>query len=157
MQPRARDRRVVWLACCILLSACRSSAGGDAASGEEVVVWSGERVHELDLASPAALEALPAALDLERGRLVQVELTELSNPRRTPIAFEVRYRMQTGDERLLGAFSPFPPDNPGRFIVPTGGRLAPGGTLAVTLVRLHEPAPDDEAIRVKLRLALREQ
>jgi hypothetical protein len=148
----------VWVACCILLAACRSSAGGGAAAAEAVLVWSGERVHQVDLASPTALEILPAALvDLERSRFVQVELMELANPRRTPIGFEVRHRAESGAEKLLGTFSPFPPDNPGRFIVPTGGKLGSGGSLAVTLVLLHEDSPRDDPLRVKLRISLRER
>jgi hypothetical protein len=157
MPSRVRGRRVVWGACCVLLAACRSSAGGAPAPGEAVLTWRGERVHELDLASPTAVESLPAALaEPERSRFVQIELTEISNPGRTPIALEVRHRPVSGAESLLGIFSPFPSDNPGRFIVPTGGRLVPGGAIAVTLVLLPE-APRDDDLRVKLRISLRER
>lgn len=156
MQSRARDRRVVWIACCVLLAACRSSAGGEAIAGAAAPAG-GEATHSLSVSNPTVVEAIPPDLaEPQRQKFVQVELTDVHNPNRIPIAFEVRYRPEVGDEILLGTFSPFPSDNPGRFIVATGGRLRPGGSIAVSLVLLRKIAPSSE-IRVGLRISVREE
>jgi len=65
--------------------------------------------------------------DLEGHRLVEVGISEVANPAAVRLAFEVRYRSPSGEERLLGTFSLFPPHRPGEFLVPTRGELAPGG------------------------------
>jgi hypothetical protein len=155
MKLRARDPRVVWLACCIQLAACRGNAGGEAACEEAAPALYLGVPHTLGLSSPPVAEAIPPDLaEPQRKKFVQIEITHIHNPNLIPIGFEVRYRREAGGEILLGSFSPFPPDNPGHFIVATGARLRSEGAILVSLMALREIAPSDE-VRVELRLSLR--
>ena len=53
-----------------------------------------------------------------------------------PVAFDVRYRAESGERIHLGTFSLYPPDNPGRFIVATQGRVRGHGAIEITMVPL---------------------
>jgi hypothetical protein len=55
-----------------------------------------------------------------------------------------------GEQSLLGIFSLFPPDNPGRFIIATQGKLEMGGTIVVALTPLEE-SENQKGIRVRLK------
>lgn len=75
-----------------------------------------------------------AAADLEDDpQFVIVEIAEVENPRRVPLAFTVTFRPARGPGVTLGTFSLYPPDNPGRFIVATQGKVHPGGQISVAL------------------------
>lgn len=76
---------------------------------------------------------------------VQVVVAKISNPERIPISFEVHFHSMDGKKDYLGSFSPFPPDNPGTFIVATRGLLKAGGTVSVTLVAL-QPVSTTQAV-----------
>ncbi|MEZ5330797.1 MAG: hypothetical protein R2991_01820 [Thermoanaerobaculia bacterium] len=151
---RGRGRRLAALAGCVVLVACAADGSGRheppqalRLSGAPAVLEPDRPVHSLTLEAPAA--------QLEGGRLVEIDLTEIANPTDLRLSFEVRYRPPAGEERLLGSFAPFPPHNPGTFLVPTRGDLAPGGTLELRMILLDEPREDDELHVVVDRIALR--
>ena len=148
-------RPLIGMVCCLMLLACGSEPAGmrPAGAGSDLKGQSGPL--RLDLANRTL--AYPIGSDLaepEKLKFVQVEIAELINPRLVRITFELRYRPETGEEVFLGSFSPFPPDNPGTFIVSTRGSLRPGGAILLSMVPLDEVGPDDE-VQVDLRVSFR--
>ena len=82
-----------------------------------------------------ATQALESDLRAPEGyKFVEVVVTKIVNPKRISIRFDVHYLPPNGEKVFLGTFSPFPADNPGTFIVPTQGKLKPGGELVLSLV-----------------------
>ncbi len=77
-------------------------------------------------------------------KFVQIEITEVHNPKKLRVTFEVHYRLDNGEETLLGTFALFPPDNPGDFIVATRGELRNQGEIVVSMQVLDETDPEDE-------------
>ena len=83
-------------------------------------------------------------------RFVQIEVTEVTNPRKVPLTRSLYHHSMDGNRSFLGIVSLFPPDNPGRFIVATQGKVQKGGTIIVTLTPLEDPQ-DEHEIRVRLK------
>jgi hypothetical protein len=74
----------------------------------------------------------PKDMVQEGCKFVQVELAKIVNPKMHSLTFEVRY--QLGDEKTyLGSFSPFPANNPGKFIVATQGKVKNRGAIILSL------------------------
>ena len=97
---------------------------------------SDQAVYSLDLQNPEITQKiLPDDGDPTKARFVQVEVIKVTNPQKRPAQFEVRYQPNAGERVLLGSFSLYPPDNPGKFIVPTQGKVKAEGTLILSLVR----------------------
>lgn len=71
---------------------------------------------------------------MEGYKFVQVEVTEVLNPKKFPLTFEVRYQSKSDVKTYLGSFSLYPSDNPGKFIVATQGRLKDEGAIVLSLV-----------------------
>ena len=93
-------------------------------------------VYSLDLQNPEITQKiLPDDGDPAKARFVQVEVIEVTNPQKRPAMFEVRYQPNDGEKILLGSFSLYPPDNPGKFIVPTQGKVKAEGMLILSLVK----------------------
>jgi hypothetical protein len=57
----------------------------------------------------------------------------VTNPGRLPLSFRVDYRPEGGGTERLGEFSLYPADNPGRFIVATGGKARRRGEIVLTM------------------------
>jgi hypothetical protein len=90
-------------------------------------------------------------------KFVQVEVTQVTNPAKHPLTFEVRYRPKSGLTVYLGSFSLYPADNPGKFIVATQGRVNAGGAIILTLVAQDKAASaDDVRVAVKPPTLLKE-
>jgi hypothetical protein len=107
--------------------------------------------YELTLTSRSVVQPIdPEIASPQAVKFVQFEVTDVTNPRRIPLAFTVYYRSQRGEESFLGTFSLFPPDNPGKFIVATQGKLETGGTIVVSLTPLEESRGQNE-VRVRLK------
>ena len=107
--------------------------------------------YELSLSNPTAQQAIDLDLDTPQvKRFVQIEVTQVSNPQRIPLSFDVNFQPTRGEKIYLGSFSLFPPDNPGKFIVATQGKLKAGGVVSVTLVPLQRVSGGEE-IRVHLK------
>lgn len=149
MNARPRPRlalTLTWLA----LSAVCNPARATTVAGIE------SPGYELTLSHPTAHQLVGADVASPQAQaFVRIEVTQVSNPRRIPLSFDVRFQPGQGEEIRLGSFSLFPPDNPGKFIVATGGKLRTGGKVSVTLVPLQR-AGDEAQIRVRLaRLGFR--
>jgi hypothetical protein len=79
----------------------------------------------------------------ETFKFVEIEVVKVVNPMRHPVRFEVFYEVGDAKE-LLGTFSLFPADNPGKFIVPTQGKLKSEGKLILSFILPEDAAKDDE-------------
>ena len=107
--------------------------------------------YELTLASRSVAQQIdPGIASPQAVKFLQFEVADVNNPGKVPLAFTVHYRPVRGEQSLLGIFSLFPPDNPGRFIIATQGKLETGGTIVVALTPLEE-SEDPKGIRVRLK------
>ena len=70
----------------------------------------------------------------EGSKFVQVEVTEVLNPQKYPLTFEVRYQSKDNAKTYLGSFSLYPADKPGKFIVATQGKVKDEGAIILSLV-----------------------
>ena len=93
-----------------------------------------DEIHYLDpdhrsLVQPLAGEIENAA----KVKFVQVEVVEVVNPRRIALVFELHYEREGEQPLHLGDFTLYPADRPGRFIIPTQGKLKPAGAVVLTM------------------------
>lgn len=141
-------RTLLGIVPCLVLLACAAGALPAAAGSGQDARGASLR---LDLANRSLVLPLESRIaEPENVKFVQIEIGELHNPRLIRFLFEVRYRPETGPAVLLGTFSPFPPDNPGTYIVPAQGKLRGDGAILISLVPLDEVRPAD-VLRVSFR------
>lgn len=94
--------------------------------------------HVLSLSAPTLDQPIgPDLASPSRQAFVEIAVTKVINPERIPISFVVYFHSAEGKKSYLGNFSLFPPDNPGKFIVATHGKLETGGRVSITLVPLQ--------------------
>jgi|ERR1051326_176681 hypothetical protein len=112
---------------------------------------SDETVYFLDLDKPEIEQPVEAGdAELANAKFVQVEVTQVTNPKNRPARFEVRYQPKDGEKIFLGSFSLFPPNNPGKFIVPTQGKVKREGKLILTLAKSDKTVAGD-VVRVGVK------
>lgn len=105
---------------------------------------SDQAVFSLDLQHPEITQKiLPDDGDAAKARFVQVEIIAVNNPQKHPAQFQVHYQPNDGERILLGGFSLYPSDNPGKFIVPTQGKVRADGKLILSLVKSDRIAAGD--------------
>lgn len=115
----------------------------------------GEATYRLDAGTREIVQAVEAADSADPGRrFVRIEVAQVQNPKQHPVTFLVRYRDRDGTTSDLGSFALFPSDNPGSFIVPTKGRVRPGGSILLSLVVPEEVGELDAPQVVVKRLRL---
>lgn len=106
---------------------------------------------ELTLTQPLHRRAAASlGADLRTLGFVRLEVVSVVNPQRLALSLEVLQSLPQQADSLLGMVSLFPADNPGTFVVATGGRLRADGVLTVRLV-----SPDSGSARDGVRLSLR--
>jgi len=112
---------------------------------------SDQAVLSVDLQNPEITQKIvPDAGDPAKTRFVQVEVIKVENPQKRPVQFEVYYQPNEGEKILLGAFSLYPPDNPGKFIVPLQGKVKPDGNLILSLMKSDRVVAGD-VVKVDIR------
>ena len=155
MPQKTRQRLAFSTACCLVLLACRSD--GDELAGETEMTDDTTLESEtsallaLDLDTRHVVQPVGSELaEAAEQKFIQLEITEVHNPKQIRLTFEVHYRPEHGEESLLGTFALFPPDNPGNFIVATRGELRSEGTVVLSMQVLDEVESEDE-IRVTLK------
>jgi hypothetical protein len=100
--------------------------------------------------APLLRSISPQDLDREGRPFVEVTLHRITNPDRVPVHFELT-RLRPGEPALvLGTFAPFPPDNPGTFLVAAADLLAAGDQLSLELVPVDERDAERAGIEVEL-------
>ena len=108
-------------------------------------------VFSLDLQNPEITQKIrPNDGDPAKARFVQVEVIYVKNPQKRPVQFRVHYQPNDGERILLGGFSLYPPDNPGKFIVPTQGKVKAEGKLILSLVKSDQVVAGD-VVEVNVR------
>lgn len=108
-----------------------------------------EESFSLDLANRSVTKPIELA-DPASAKLVEIDISEVENPKKIRLTFEVHLQPGSGEKVELGTFALFPPDNPGRFLVATGGRLRSGGAVVLSMVPLDEVGQQDR-VRVTVR------
>jgi hypothetical protein len=103
-----------------------------------------DTLYHLDLTKPTIAQTVDLQ-GVKDGtyKFVQVEVTRVTNPKKLPLTFEVWYQPERKEKILLGSFSLYPADNPGKFIVPTQGNLSGKGKILVSLVTPSEAIRGD--------------
>jgi len=91
-------------------------------------------LYRLDAQKPTLVQAIEPADRAPDSKFVQVEVVEVKNPKNLAATFKVEYQTRDQEKIFLGTFSLYPSDNPGRFIVPTQGKLRNEGAVVLTLV-----------------------
>jgi hypothetical protein len=108
-----------------------------------------ETLYSLDLEKPEIEQQIKAG-EVAGAKFVQVEVAEVTNPKLYPVQLEVRYQPKDGEKIFLGSFSLYPPNNPGKFIVATQGKVKDEGTIILTLAKSERMAAGDVVkVRVK--------
>jgi hypothetical protein len=148
--PTRRCLRIAtWTACCGLALAAAVGAEGGGAGKDGAPAAEGAPT--LSFASPTLRQPVAApSADAQPPKHVEVELARIANAARIPIRFEVHFRSTTGERTLLGTFGPYPPDRPGKFLVPVAGRIRGAGELELTMHSVGEARTGGEALRVEV-------
>ncbi|MFN0139447.1 MAG: hypothetical protein ACKVQW_05095 [Pyrinomonadaceae bacterium] len=116
-----------------------------------------EKVYYLDAKNRTHSEPVEGGIsEPEKYKFVEVEVVKAINPNLHAIAFEVHYETADRKKIFLGTFSLFPSDNPGKFIVPTQGKLKAEGNLILSLILSEDSAGDDKLQIAVKKMALRE-
>jgi hypothetical protein len=92
----------------------------------------------------------PGLSDPYKYKFLEIEVVNVINPNKIPVQFEVYYQVENRDKILLGTFSLYPPDNPGKFIVATQGKIKPEGELTLSLV-LPEKTDADNQLQITVK------
>jgi len=94
-----------------------------------------QAMYKLNFANRSISQPIdPKLADPQNYKFLEVEVVNVINPDKLPVQFEVYYQVENQDKILLGTFSLYPPDNPGKFIVATQGKIKPEGELILSLV-----------------------
>jgi len=110
-----------------------------------------DTLYYLDLVNSTIEQPLDlAAVRAGAAKFVQLEVARVTNPGKIPLSFEVWYESKDKAKILLGSFSLYPSDNPGKFIVPTQGKVNDQGVIRVSLVTL-EKTNTRNMVRVALK------
>lgn len=125
-------------------------AGGEGA-GSSDAEHGNDTIFHLDVRHPSVQQAIePEGASVQRYKFVRIEVAEVTNPKRHPLTFELRYRSKAKVDTFLGAFSLYPADNPGTFIVPTLGRLKDEGAIMLSMVT-PDLVGDRDALSVTIK------
>lgn len=163
MRAQRRFGALVSLAACCLMLACNGEAetgvASDAVGTESGAGADTEREQSgqptplvLDLSNRSALYPIGSEIAgrATAAKIIEVTFDQLINPDRVRVVFEMHYRPESGDDVRLGSFGPFPPDNPGTYLVATEGVIKEGGALVITVTPL-DPVSEDQELRVVLK------
>ena len=108
------------------------------------------QVKYLDVKNASVARAIEAADRAEAAKFVQVKIVEVQNPKRYAATFRVEYQAKAGEKIFLGAFSLYPSDQPGTFIVATHGKVKSEGSIVVSLI-IPDDYQDGDILRVGVR------
>ena len=140
----------------LIFLACDRQVQPSTGPGPNPVIM--DTLYRMDMLHPVITQSLVSVgPGPEQIKFVEIEVTRIVNPDKYPISFTVFFEPHQGDTIRLGMVSPFPADNPGRFIVPTSGKLRSDGAI---LLRLDLPKEmqdhDIVAVEVKALRLLKE-
>jgi len=117
-----------------------------------------DTLYTLDQHKTEVAQALsPAMLAGHKYRFVQVEVIKVTNPQKHPLLFNVYYQSPGKAKVLLGTFSLYPADNPGKFIVATQGKVTGEGSIILSMTSTEKMKASDELKVVVKKIGLREK
>ena len=121
--------------CGTLKPANQSNANTNTPDTNANAIKNDETLYHLDKSNPVISQPIEARSDgAEAAKFVQVEVSEVLNPKKYALTFEVHYQPKNNAKIYLGSFSLYPADNPGKFIVPTQGKVKNEGAIVLSLV-----------------------
>ena len=110
-----------------------------------------EDMYHLDIKNKSVSQPMDRDVSSsESYKFVEVEVVKVVNPKMHPIAFEVHYETEGRVKTFLGTFSLFPSDNPGKFIVPTQGKLKNEGKIILSL-DVPKEASEDGQLKITVK------
>lgn len=109
--------------------------------------------HKTEVSQPVGSEMLSG----HTYQFVQVDVTRVINPQKYPLIFYVYYQYPGSEKFLLGSFSLFPADNPGKFIVATQGRLNKEGSVILSLTSPQKIKAGAELRVILKKITLRDK
>jgi hypothetical protein len=101
--------------------------------GEKQEEMNGDTLYHFDHNNTVVEQRFDASLAPASFTHVQVEVKGVQNPGMHPVSFDVFFRPDGQDKFMLGTFSLYPANNPGKFIVPTQGKIKGDGVLILSL------------------------
>ena len=139
---------------CVILALCFSLICGMQVRAEQrstdTVKRGDDTLYYLNIRNPNLTQPVGSAGEVERAKFVQVEVVRVLNPRRRALTFQVHYQPRGGARIYLGSFSLYPADNPGKFIVPTQGKVKDDGAIVLSMLILDKLNADD-AVEVAVK------
>ena len=108
------------------------------------------QVRYLEVKNPSVRRVIDAADVAETAKFVQVEIVSVQNPKMHTATFRVEYQTTAGEKILLGAFTLYPSDKPGTFVVATRGKVKSDGSIVVTLI-IPKDYQDGDILKVGVR------
>lgn len=130
---------------CVIMHVGSPEQNANTTSNSNQNTKNDQAVFSLDLQNPEIKQKIQPHDDGDpaKSRFVQIEVIRVTNPQKRPAQFEVHYQPSAGEKILLGGFSLYPPDNPGKFIVPTQGKVKAEGMLILSLVKSDQVVAGD--------------
>jgi len=103
----------------------------------------GGEVKYVDAKNPSITRAIEPSDQSANSKFIQIQVVEVQNPKGYTATFRVDYQPKSGEKIFLGAFSLYPSDSPGTFIVATHGQVKSDGSIVISLfVPKNYRAPD---------------
>jgi hypothetical protein len=110
-----------------------------------------DNLYNLDISHSSISQPIESTKDkVEGAKFAQVEVAEVLNPKRYALTFEVYYQPTSAEKIYLGSFSLYPPDNPGKFIVPTQGKVKNEGAIVLSML-IADKVDSGDAVKVKVK------
>lgn len=126
----------------VILCACGSGKVPELPSGLEKKPAGGE-IKYVDAKNPSIAHAIDPSDQSANSKFIQIQVVEVQNPKGYTATFHVDYQPKNGEKIFLGAFSLYPSDSPGTFIVATHGQVKSDGSIVISLyVPKNYRAPD---------------
>ncbi len=140
------------LLCC---SSCSSQGLGKQSQLDnlkrETISKSDDRLYYLDNINPKLSQPIDPARDqVENAKFVQVEVAEVVNPKKYGLTFDVYYEPSSDAKIRLGTFTLYPADNPGKFIVPTQGKVRNEGQIVLAMV-ITDKIESNDKVKVGIK------
>lgn len=131
----------------MVVVSCGQSGNGQQATGRHKPM--ADSIYTIDATRTSFRQPIKIAEKAGGKKFVRITVDSISNPAAVAISFEVYWHAE-GRSQLLGMVSPFPADNPGSFIVATGGKLTGNGELELRL-KLPEQWNKKDMLKVKMK------
>jgi len=134
-----------WL---ITVSCQQKGNGGRATNNNNTSLTPADTVYTISSANPSFHQSLKEVESVRQKKFVRITATEIINPEQLAITFDLYYI--AGDKtEFIGSVAPFPANNPGSFIIATGGKLDKQGELEL---RLKIPEDWNKKDRVEAKM-----